>query len=146
VHRNQPLIFPATYFLDGRTVTIGTALDVMRDDATLGMVAFEVESLHPKMQEGWSVSVMGVGAHITDALDSWSQHLMSRARQLPHVADSNESWVAIASPTFRGLRRRAPAGLQDARADRLRFASGLQAAGFITVGAGQRARHELPVP
>jgi nitroimidazol reductase NimA-like FMN-containing flavoprotein (pyridoxamine 5'-phosphate oxidase superfamily) len=106
VHQGQPLVLPATYFLDGRTVACRTVLDVMRDAATLGRVTFEVDSVHPELHEGWTVAVSGVGEHITDALDAWSQHLMSRARQLPWVTDNNESWVAIASPTFTGVRRR----------------------------------------
>jgi nitroimidazol reductase NimA-like FMN-containing flavoprotein (pyridoxamine 5'-phosphate oxidase superfamily) len=108
VHDGQPMVLPATFFLDGRTVACRTVLDAVRDAATLGRVAFEADSVHPDMREGWTVSVFGVGEHITNALDSWSHRLMSRARQLPWATDNNESWVAISSPTFRGVRRRAP--------------------------------------
>jgi nitroimidazol reductase NimA-like FMN-containing flavoprotein (pyridoxamine 5'-phosphate oxidase superfamily) len=107
VHDGQPFIFPSPYFLDGRTVAVHTGLDVMRDAATLGKVAFEVDSVQLAVHQGWSVVVLGVGEHITDALDSWSKRLMSRARQLPW-APGSESWVAIASPTFRGRRTRGP--------------------------------------
>jgi nitroimidazol reductase NimA-like FMN-containing flavoprotein (pyridoxamine 5'-phosphate oxidase superfamily) len=120
VHNGQPLVLPATYFLDERTVACRTVLDVMRDAAILGRVAFEVDSVHPELQEGWTVSVIGVGQHITDALDSRSQHLMSRARQLPWVTDGNESWVEIVSPVFGGLRRRLPPTGRPRTADRPR--------------------------
>jgi nitroimidazol reductase NimA-like FMN-containing flavoprotein (pyridoxamine 5'-phosphate oxidase superfamily) len=106
VHDGQPLVFPSAYFLDGRTVAIHTGLDVLRDAATLGKVAFEVDSVQPAWHQGWSVVVLGVGEHITDALDAWSERLMTRARQLPW-APGSESWVAISSPTFWGRRTRA---------------------------------------
>jgi nitroimidazol reductase NimA-like FMN-containing flavoprotein (pyridoxamine 5'-phosphate oxidase superfamily) len=107
VFHGQPLILPAIYFLDERTVAVHTDPDVIHDAATLGKVAFEVDSVHPGSHEGWTVVVLGVGEHITDALDPWSQRLMSRARQLPWVP-GKQSWVEIASPTFR-RRRTAPA-------------------------------------
>jgi nitroimidazol reductase NimA-like FMN-containing flavoprotein (pyridoxamine 5'-phosphate oxidase superfamily) len=106
VHNGQPLVVPATYVLDQRTVACRTVLDVIGDSATLGKIAFQVDSVDPELKAGWSVLVTGVGENITDALDSWSDHLMSRTRQLPWATGSNETWVAIAGPAFQGIRRR----------------------------------------
>jgi len=101
----QPLIFPVNYLLEGRTVAFRTDPGTKLDSATLGKVAFEVDSVDAEHREGWSVMVQGVGREITDAWDTWSQSVTSHHLE-PWAAGEKEHWVAIASPVFSGRRIR----------------------------------------
>lgn len=105
VSEGQPLIFPVNYVLDGRTIAFRTDPGTKLDAATLGRVAFEVDSVDHERREGWSVIVQGVGREITDAWDSWSEQVTSRHLE-PWAAGAKEHWVAIATPTFSGRRIR----------------------------------------
>lgn len=105
VSAGRPLIFPVNYVLDGRTVAFRTDPGTKLDAATLGRVAFEVDSVDRERQEGWSVVVQGVGREITDAWDSWSQQVTARHLE-PWAAGAKEHWVAIATPVFSGRRIR----------------------------------------
>ena len=82
VRDKQPLIFPVNYVLEGRTVAFRTDPGTKLTWATLGRVAFEIDSTDPLRLEGWSVLVQGIGTEITEALDSVRAHLGTLARTL----------------------------------------------------------------
>jgi nitroimidazol reductase NimA-like FMN-containing flavoprotein (pyridoxamine 5'-phosphate oxidase superfamily) len=105
VSNGQPLIFPVNYVLEGRTVAFRTDPGTKLDAATLGKVAFEIDSADDERHEGWSVTVQGIGREITDAWDSWSQRLTARHLE-PWAAGAKEHWVAVATPVFSGRRIR----------------------------------------
>jgi nitroimidazol reductase NimA-like FMN-containing flavoprotein (pyridoxamine 5'-phosphate oxidase superfamily) len=105
VSNGQPLIFPVNYVLEGRTVAFRTDPGTKLDAATLGKVAFEIDSVEPERREGWSVLVQGVGREITDAWDNWSQRVTARHLE-PWAAGAKEHWVAVATPVFSGRRIR----------------------------------------
>jgi nitroimidazol reductase NimA-like FMN-containing flavoprotein (pyridoxamine 5'-phosphate oxidase superfamily) len=105
VSNGQPLIFPVNYVLEGRTVAFRTDPGTKLDAATLGKVAFEIDSVDDERHEGWSVTVQGIGREITDAWDSWSQRLTARHLE-PWAAGAKEHWVAVATPVFSGRRIR----------------------------------------
>ena len=103
VRDGQPLIFPVNYLLDGRTVAFRTDPGTKLAGATLGRVAFEIDSTDPLSWEGWSVLVKGIGTEITDARDSRSKRIVS-GWLVPWAGGAKEHWVAIASPVFTGRR------------------------------------------
>jgi nitroimidazol reductase NimA-like FMN-containing flavoprotein (pyridoxamine 5'-phosphate oxidase superfamily) len=105
VSNGQPLIFPVNYVLEGRTVAFRTDPGTKLDAATLGKVAFEVDSVDPELREGWSVLVQGIGREITDGWDTWSQSVTARHLE-PWAAGAKEHWVAVARPVFSGRRIR----------------------------------------
>jgi hypothetical protein len=107
VSNGQPLIFPVNYVLEGRTVAFRTDPGTKLEAATLGRVAFEVDSVDPELREAWSVVVQGVGREITEAWDSWSRSVTARHLD-PWAAGAKEHWVAIARPVFSGRRIRRP--------------------------------------
>jgi len=99
----QPLIFPVNYVLDGRTVAFRTDPGTKLTGATLGRVAFQIDSNDPLSWEGWSVLVKGIGTDITDARDDRSKRILS-SLLVPWAGGAKEHWVAIASPVFTGRR------------------------------------------
>jgi len=103
VRDGQPLIFPVNYVLDGRTVAFRTDPGTKLTGATLGRVAFQIDSTDPLSLEGWSVLVKGIGTEITDARDSRSKRIVS-GLLVPWAGGAKEHWVAIASPVFTGRR------------------------------------------
>ncbi len=100
---SQPLIFPVNYILEGRTVAFRTDPGTKLTWAKLGHVAFEIDSIDPLYQKGWSVLVQGIGKEITDALDSWSERILARSIA-PWAGGAKDHWIAITSPIFTGRR------------------------------------------
>jgi uncharacterized protein len=103
VRDGHPLIFPVNFILDGRTVAFRTDPGTKLDWATMGRVAFEIDSTDPLYQEGWSVLVQGLGQEVTHGFDPWSERVSSHALT-PWAGGSKEHWVAIATPVFSGRR------------------------------------------
>ncbi|MDQ6725090.1 MAG: pyridoxamine 5'-phosphate oxidase family protein [Actinomycetota bacterium] len=73
----QPLVFPVNYVFDGNSIVVHTDAGTMLSGASLGLVAFEVDSFDAASRSGWSVMVQGVGHDVTDALDHTSEHLQT---------------------------------------------------------------------
>ena len=103
VRDGQPLIFPVNYILDGRTVAFRTDPGTKLTGATLGRVAFQIDSTDPLSWEGWSVLVRGIGTEITEARDPRSERIVS-SWLVPWAGGAKEHWVAIASPVITGRR------------------------------------------
>jgi len=101
VRDKQPLIFPVNYVLEGRTVAFRTDPGTKLTWATLGYVAFEIDSTDSLRLEGWSVLVQGIGKEITDALDILSERILARSL-VPWAGGAKEHWVAIISPVMTG--------------------------------------------
>ena len=103
VRNGQPLIFPVNYVLEGRAVTFRTDPGTKLTWATVGRLAFEIDSTDPLHREGWSVLVQGIGREITDAVDPWSKRILARPL-VPWAGGEKDHWVVISSPVFTGRR------------------------------------------
>jgi uncharacterized protein len=103
VREGRPEIFPVNYVLDGDTVVFRTDGGTKFDWSVMSHVAFEVEDIDPKGQDGWVVEVRGVARDITDGGDPKSEHLRSLPLH-PWVAGDKGNWVAIVRPEISGRR------------------------------------------
>jgi len=103
VRNGQPLIFPVNYVLEGRGVAFRTDPGTKLTWATVGRLAFEIDSTDPLHREGWSVLVQGIGREITDAVDPWSKRILARSL-VPWAGGEKDHWVVISSPVFTGRR------------------------------------------
>jgi nitroimidazol reductase NimA-like FMN-containing flavoprotein (pyridoxamine 5'-phosphate oxidase superfamily) len=74
----RPEVLPVNYALDGDTVLFRTAEGTVLNQASLAVVAFEVDHLDSDTHSGWSVLVQGTARDIGDAID----HTSERQRQL----------------------------------------------------------------
>src|SRR5260370_41372268 len=71
----RPEILPVNFALDGETVLFRTAEGTVLDQASLSVVAFEVDHLDEQNHSGWSVLVQGTARYIGDAIDPTSERL-----------------------------------------------------------------------
>ena len=109
VQRDEPLVFPVNYVLDGHTVALRTDAGTALDWATLGKVAFEVDEIDAAREEGWSVVVHGVGRDVTEGVDEWSERLRAHDELQPWAGGKRRHWIAVADATVSGRRiRHAP--------------------------------------
>lgn len=111
----QPLVFPVNYVFEGNSVIVHTDEGTMLGGASLGLVAFEVDSFDAPSRSGWSVMVQGVGHDVTDALDHTSEHLQTVVVS-PWAPGPRLRLLRIDARTITGRRfGAAPAGDEDAR-------------------------------
>jgi uncharacterized protein len=103
VQEGRPEIFPVNYVFDGDTVVFRTDGGTKFDWSVMSPVAFEVEDIDPKGQDGWVVEVRGFARDITDGGDPRSEHLRSLPLH-PWVAGEKANWVAIVRPQISGRR------------------------------------------
>jgi nitroimidazol reductase NimA-like FMN-containing flavoprotein (pyridoxamine 5'-phosphate oxidase superfamily) len=76
----QPDVLPVNYVLDGDAVVFATSPGSKLWAATRSTLAFEVDSIDPAGQSGWSVVIHGLAQEIT-GLDSTS--VVERVGALP---------------------------------------------------------------
>ena len=93
----NPEIFPVNYALDGDTILFRTAAGTVLNQASMAVVAFEVDQLDEADHAGWSVLVQGVAHDIGDAVDATSERL----RRLSLV-----TWAPGARPRWFKVRPR----------------------------------------
>lgn len=77
VRDGAPHVYPVTFRMDGDAVVFRTATGSGLHAAAGQPVAFEVDSLDPAWQEGWSVVLQGRAREIVDPDE------LERARRLP---------------------------------------------------------------
>jgi uncharacterized protein len=71
----RPEILPVNYALDGDTILFRTAEGTALNQASMTVVAFEVDQIHPETQSGWSVLLQGLAYDIGDTIDATSERL-----------------------------------------------------------------------
>jgi nitroimidazol reductase NimA-like FMN-containing flavoprotein (pyridoxamine 5'-phosphate oxidase superfamily) len=71
----RPEVLPVNFALDGETVVFRTAEGTVLNQASLAVVAFEVDSVDESTHTAWSVLVQGVANDISDAIDPRSERL-----------------------------------------------------------------------
>ena len=100
-----PEVLPVNYALDGETVLFRTAEGTVLNQASLAVVAFEVDHLDEAAAGGWSVMVQGVAQDIGDAVDASSERL----RRLPLITwapGRRQRWFHIRPDKITGRRIR----------------------------------------
>lgn len=66
VRGGEPHVYPVTFRVDGDAVVFRTATGSGLHLAVGQLVAFEVDSLDPAWQEGWSVLLQGTAREVVD--------------------------------------------------------------------------------
>src|SRR5215210_2349136 len=100
-----PEILPVNYALDGETVLFRTAEGTVLTQASMAVVAFEVDRLGEADQSGWSVLVQGVAHDIGDAIDPTSERLR-RLTLLTWAPGTRQRWIRISPHKITGRRIR----------------------------------------
>jgi len=72
----RPVIYPVNYVVDENSIVFRTNWPILAQ-ASLALLAFQIDSVDVGRQSGWSLMVQGMGHDITDALDSASEHLQA---------------------------------------------------------------------
>jgi nitroimidazol reductase NimA-like FMN-containing flavoprotein (pyridoxamine 5'-phosphate oxidase superfamily) len=68
----KPEVLPVNYAIDGESILFRTGESTVLTQASLSVVAFEVDHLDPSDESGWSVMVQGLARDIGDAIDATS--------------------------------------------------------------------------
>jgi len=104
-------VLPVNYALDGRSIVFRTAEGTALTEASMAVVAFEVDRIDETTQEGWSVLVQGFARDLGDAIGANAE----RIRRLPLVTwapGSRPRWFQIEPDKITGRRIRVlPASL-----------------------------------
>jgi uncharacterized protein len=103
-----PEILPVNYALDGDTVLFRTAEASVLNQASLTVVAFEVDQIDPTAQTGWSVLVQGTTRDIGDAIDPTSERLR-RLTLNTWAPGHRDRWFAVRPDKITGRRLRVTA-------------------------------------
>jgi uncharacterized protein len=101
----RPEILPVNYALDGESVLFRTAEGTALTQASMAIVAFEVDRIDEESQAGWSVLVQGVAHDIGDAIDPTSERLR-RLTLVSWAPGSRPRWVRITPRRITGRRIR----------------------------------------
>jgi len=101
----RPEILPVNFAIDGDTILFRTAHDTVLNQASMSVVAFEVDHLDPESHSGWSVLLQGLAYDIGDTIDATSERL----RQLSLMTwapDRRQRWFQIRPDKITGRRLR----------------------------------------
>jgi nitroimidazol reductase NimA-like FMN-containing flavoprotein (pyridoxamine 5'-phosphate oxidase superfamily) len=101
----QPEIFPVNYATDGKIVVFRTAHGTRLDQATVGRIAFEVDSWDAQTGVGWSVLLKGVAQEVSKGKDPFAASLRERPVR-PLAPGERELWIAIYPAEISGRRFR----------------------------------------
>lgn len=101
----RPEILPVNYALDGDTVLFRTAEGTVLNQASMTVVAFEVDHLHPDTHSGWSVLVQGLAYDIGDTIDATSERVR-RLSLITWAPGGRQRWFQIRPDKITGRRIR----------------------------------------
>ena len=101
----RPEVLPVNYALDGDTVLFRTTQGTVLNQASLSVVAFEVDHLEPETHSGWSVLVQGTARDIGDAIDATSERLR-RLSLITWAPGRRQSWFQVHPDKITGRRLR----------------------------------------
>jgi nitroimidazol reductase NimA-like FMN-containing flavoprotein (pyridoxamine 5'-phosphate oxidase superfamily) len=102
---DRPEVLPVNFALDGDTIVFRTAEGTVLNQASLTLVAFEVDWLDPADHSGWSVLLQGTARDIGDAIDPTSERL----RQISLITwapGKRHNWFEIRPDRITGRRIR----------------------------------------
>jgi nitroimidazol reductase NimA-like FMN-containing flavoprotein (pyridoxamine 5'-phosphate oxidase superfamily) len=99
----QPEILPVNYAIDGKTILFRTSEGSVLNEASMRVVAFEVDRVNVATHEGWSVMVQGVAQDIGNAIDPTSERL-KRLALITWAPGTRQSWFRIDPDKVTGRR------------------------------------------
>lgn len=101
----RPEVLPVNYALDGDTVLFRTAEGTVLNQASMTVVAFEVDNLDAADHSGWSVLVQGTAQDIGDAIDATSERLR-RLSLVTWAPGRRPRWIQVRPDKITGRRLR----------------------------------------
>jgi uncharacterized protein len=99
--REQPMIFPVNYAMDGDRVVFRTDRGTKLHGAVGHAVAFEIDGFDRLYHEGWSIVVIGIAEEVTDGAE------IARLATLPlgtWAPGEHAHWVRIRTGAITGRR------------------------------------------
>jgi nitroimidazol reductase NimA-like FMN-containing flavoprotein (pyridoxamine 5'-phosphate oxidase superfamily) len=104
-------VLPVNYALDGKTVLFRTAEGTVLNEASMSVVAFEVDRIDEITHEGWSVLVQGLARDIGDAVGADAERIR-RLSLVTWAPGARPRWMHIEPSRVTGRRIRVlPASL-----------------------------------
>jgi nitroimidazol reductase NimA-like FMN-containing flavoprotein (pyridoxamine 5'-phosphate oxidase superfamily) len=101
----KPVVLPVNYAQDGDTILFRTAEGSVLNQASLAVVAFEVDHIDPDTHCGWSVMIQGTALDIGDAIDATSERLR-RLSLISWAPGVRQNWFKVQPDTITGRRLR----------------------------------------
>jgi uncharacterized protein len=101
----RPEVLPVNYALDGDTVLFRTSEGTVLNQASLAVVAFEVDHLDTATHSGWSVLVQGTARDIGAAIDPTSERLL-RLSLITWAPGRRQHWFQVRPDKITGRRLR----------------------------------------
>ncbi len=101
----RPEILPVNFALDGDTILFRTGEGTVLNQASMTVVAFEVDHLDTETHAGWSVLVQGLGYDIGDTIDATSERLR-RLSLMTWAPGGRQRWFQIRPDKITGRRLR----------------------------------------
>jgi nitroimidazol reductase NimA-like FMN-containing flavoprotein (pyridoxamine 5'-phosphate oxidase superfamily) len=109
VVNGQPHLVPLNYAIDEQGVIVFRTAELTKaTEASLSMVAFEVDDIDLEHHTGWSVAVHGRALDITHAIDAESERLR-RLPVRPWAPGERDQWFKITPSEITGRRLAAAA-------------------------------------
>jgi nitroimidazol reductase NimA-like FMN-containing flavoprotein (pyridoxamine 5'-phosphate oxidase superfamily) len=100
----QPHVVPLNYAIDEHGVIVFRTAELSKaTEASLSMVAFEVDDIDLEHHTGWSVAVHGRGLNISNAIDAESERLR-RLPVRPWAPGQRDQWFKITPSEITGRR------------------------------------------
>lgn len=100
----RPVCLPVNFVLDDEAVVFRTAAGTKLDAAVRGaLVSFEVDSIDPVLQAGWSVVVSGWAEEVLDADE---QARLAALPLRPWSAHDKSHWIRVRPESITGRRLR----------------------------------------
>ena len=104
VDRDQPLIVPVNYGLDGRTIVVRTHPGTVLSAAIGRSVAFEVDEIDRRERSGWSVLVVGFPEEVGHSeRNELIEHTHGRGVQ-PWAPGEHGVWLRLTPHRISGRR------------------------------------------
>ena len=109
--QERPQVLPVNYALDGRSVLFRTAEGSVLNQASMAVVAFEVDHIDDASHAGWSVLVQGLARDIGDAVGADAERIR-RLSLVTWAPGARPRWFQIEPDAVTGRRiRLLPASL-----------------------------------
>ena len=99
----RPEILPVNYAIDGKTILFRTSEGSVLNEASMCVVAFEVDRVNVATHEGWSVMVQGVAQDIGNAIDPTSERLR-RLALITWAPGARQCWFRVDPDKITGRR------------------------------------------
>jgi uncharacterized protein len=101
----RPEVLPVNYAIDGDRILFRTSEGSVLNQASLAVVAVEVDHVDQDTHAGWSVLVQGVARDIGDAIDGTSERLR-RLTLVTWAPGKRQRWFRVDPDKITGRRIR----------------------------------------